>query len=414
MYEVEIKEYRLGNAKKISLEEFGAIKSNPTIYPTVDGSNYGAHNQGRNVYGGINHSGTNFTSRRQDGVDEDDKAILASCSFSPSILEYIFAYRRKGVGFNTWSELKGIENEESMKPSLLEKSSIANELLQARIEIDESVEMHVEGEMFKEDFGDSMNNMSFEEENDLEENERTKEMNQKKSGGKGVLLSPTNSLISFLTNSSPTYHEFYSKELKLFLNAYAFHEIIVGTLCAIFRTCDLCLINVHLPNCLSFHDSLWNQLLSRDAKLEQSCFDLKFWHDIPDIISLVVDLTPSQTPIWGMIPSNFLDLFVENLLVKKVEGYLCSLIEDFLDRSIRRIVKRCFYLILFFETFGVVLYRIAPFENHFLNVKVQLDIPCDDHKFLIGLEFLKAFLIGNIFGLQFYHLHFKEYVFVNL
>ncbi|KAI5664021.1 hypothetical protein M9H77_23344 [Catharanthus roseus] len=46
---------------------------------------------------------------------------------------------------------------------------------------------------------------------------------QRKSGGKGVLLSPTNSSIIFLTNSSPTYLEFYSKELKLFLNSYAFH-----------------------------------------------------------------------------------------------------------------------------------------------------------------------------------------------
>ncbi|KAI5663938.1 hypothetical protein M9H77_23261 [Catharanthus roseus] len=37
-----------------------------------------------------------------------------------------------------------------------------------------------------------------------------------------------NSSISFLTNSSPSYLEFYFKELKLFLNAYAFYEIIVG------------------------------------------------------------------------------------------------------------------------------------------------------------------------------------------
>ncbi|KAI5681321.1 hypothetical protein M9H77_02548 [Catharanthus roseus] len=51
---------------------------------------------------------------------------------------------------------------------------------------------------------------------------------QRKSGRKGVLLSLANSLISFLTNSSPTYLEFYLEELKLFLNAYAFHEIIVG------------------------------------------------------------------------------------------------------------------------------------------------------------------------------------------
>ncbi|KAI5661837.1 hypothetical protein M9H77_21160 [Catharanthus roseus] len=79
----------------------------------------------------------------------------------------------------------------------------------------------------------------------------------------------------------------------------------------------------------------------------------------------------------------------------------------FLDGSIRRVVERCSYMILFFETFVIVLNGVAPFENHFLNVKVQLETLCD-HKFLLGLEFLKAFLIENILGFQFYHLHFKE------
>ncbi|KAI5661714.1 hypothetical protein M9H77_21037 [Catharanthus roseus] len=103
-----------------------------------EGCSHDAHNQGGTAYGGINHSGNNFTPRKQDSVvlptlygkfvptyylewesevkylldaynvDEDDKAILASCAFTPSFLEYILAYsRRKGVGFNTWSELKG-------------------------------------------------------------------------------------------------------------------------------------------------------------------------------------------------------------------------------------------------------------------------------------------------------------------
>ncbi|KAI5666661.1 hypothetical protein M9H77_16514 [Catharanthus roseus] len=182
---------------------------------------YGAHNQGGNAYGGIYHRGTNFTPRRQDGVgnfspcarsfehtsykcyegnrveaenDEDDKAILTSYSFSPSILEYILDYRRrKGVGFNTWSELKGalsdkfgvgqferlewtrnvhfsqgIVKEESIKLSLLEKASMINELLQARIEISKSVELHVEGEMSKEYFGVFMSDMSFEEQESIE------------------------------------------------------------------------------------------------------------------------------------------------------------------------------------------------------------------------------------------------------
>ncbi|KAI5680889.1 hypothetical protein M9H77_02116 [Catharanthus roseus] len=33
-----------------------------------EGCSYGAHNQGGNAYGRINHSGTNFTPRRQDGI----------------------------------------------------------------------------------------------------------------------------------------------------------------------------------------------------------------------------------------------------------------------------------------------------------------------------------------------------------
>ncbi|KAI5658081.1 hypothetical protein M9H77_26874 [Catharanthus roseus] len=63
---------------------------------------------------------------------------------------------------------QGIEKEESMKPLLLEKSLMVNELLQARIEIEESVEMYIEGEISREDFGDSTSDMSFEEEENIE------------------------------------------------------------------------------------------------------------------------------------------------------------------------------------------------------------------------------------------------------
>ncbi|KAI5681835.1 hypothetical protein M9H77_03063 [Catharanthus roseus] len=59
--------------------------------------------------------------------------------------------------FIHWSQMGiGIENEESMKLSLLEKYSMVNELLQARIEIEESVEIHVEEETSKEDPCDFM------------------------------------------------------------------------------------------------------------------------------------------------------------------------------------------------------------------------------------------------------------------
>ncbi|KAI5648411.1 hypothetical protein M9H77_34416 [Catharanthus roseus] len=41
---------------------------------------------------------------------------------------------------------------------------------------------------------------------------------------------------------------------------------------------------------------------------------------LPSPISFVIDSFPSWTPMWSMIPSYFLDPFVGNFLVKKVEG----------------------------------------------------------------------------------------------
>ncbi|KAI5681342.1 hypothetical protein M9H77_02569 [Catharanthus roseus] len=103
---------------------------------------------------------------------------------------------------------------------------------------------------------------------------------------------------------------------------------------------------------------------------------------------------------------------LRKFLVKKVEGYLCCLIEDLLDESIRRIVETYSYMKPFFETFVIAFKGIGFFENHFLNMKVQLEDPCYDHKFPIGLEVLKALLIENVLSFQFYHLHFKESMFL--
>ncbi|KAI5675997.1 hypothetical protein M9H77_06947 [Catharanthus roseus] len=129
-----------------------------------------------------------------------------------------------------------------------------------------------------------------------------------------------------------------------------------------------------------------------------------------NVLEKVVDSFSSWAPVWGMIP-NFLDSFVGKFLVKKVQGYLYSLIEDLLDKSIRRIVETYCYMISSFETFVITLKGISPFKIHFLNVEVQLESHCDDHKLLIGIEVLKAFLIETILDLQFHHLHFKESMF---
>ncbi|KAI5653004.1 hypothetical protein M9H77_30191 [Catharanthus roseus] len=64
----------------------------------------------------------------------------------------------------------------------------------------------------------------------------------------------------------------------------------------------------------------------------------------------------------GIIP-NFLDLFDGKIHVKKVEKYLCSLIEDLLDKSIRRIVETYSYMIPSFETSVIALKGIGLFET---------------------------------------------------
>ncbi|KAI5666913.1 hypothetical protein M9H77_16766 [Catharanthus roseus] len=46
-------------------------------------------------------------------------------------------------------------------------------------------------------------------------------------------------------------------------------------------------LNIVEKPLLLVKDSCRNQLLPRDVKLEQSCFELKCWHDILDLISLV-------------------------------------------------------------------------------------------------------------------------------
>ncbi|KAI5676980.1 hypothetical protein M9H77_07930 [Catharanthus roseus] len=118
-----------------------------------------------------------------------------------------------------------------------------------------------------------------------------------------------------------------------------------------------------------------------DAKLEQFCFNLKCWHDIIDIISLVFDFFLSWIPVWSMILS-----FDGKFLVKKVQGYLCFLIEDLLDKSIRRIVETYSYMISSFDIFVISFEGIGPFKNYSLNVKLPFN------------EFLKKFVCDAKFG----------------
>ncbi|KAI5667734.1 hypothetical protein M9H77_17587 [Catharanthus roseus] len=122
--------------------------------------------------------------------------------------------------------------------------------------------------------------------------------------------------------------------------------------------------------------SLW-----RDAKLEQSCFDIKCWHDILDIISLVVDSFPSWTPMWGMIPSYFLDPFVGNFLVKKVEGNVLHTLS---------LLKNNYYV--FYES--LIAFIGDPydkFQGEFVEKYAFLSLPLGPYV----LGFVEYFLVGK-------------------
>ncbi|KAI5667863.1 hypothetical protein M9H77_17716 [Catharanthus roseus] len=167
-----------------------------------EGCNYSPHNQGGNAYGGINLSSTNFTPRRQDGVgnfsprarsfdhtsynlyEENRIEVEKGIAYRPfervprketrNEKDYVNMdeRRRKGVGFNTWSRLKGalsVKFGVSQFERLEWSQSMGNSKgKQEIIEIDKSFERHIEGEKSKEEFGDSRSDLSLEEEESIE------------------------------------------------------------------------------------------------------------------------------------------------------------------------------------------------------------------------------------------------------
>ncbi|KAI5671398.1 hypothetical protein M9H77_11762 [Catharanthus roseus] len=214
-----------------------------------------------------------------------------------------------------------------MKPSLLEKSSMVNELLQARIEIDESVKMHVEGEMPKEDFGYSMSDMSFEEEESIEferkdrvEEKETKHgdyfiflnslgtylerryfiefnslscasprvdendfivancvscvlgVEDRRSMGKdhGPILE--NLSMSLSLNPPSLCYEVSLEELKSLSDSYNFQVNLIGDMCIISFKVNLFLLGASMTNFLSSHFFLEDLLMSTNVVLDPSCY----------------------------------------------------------------------------------------------------------------------------------------------
>ncbi|KAI5654286.1 hypothetical protein M9H77_31473 [Catharanthus roseus] len=218
---------------------------------------------------------------------------------------------------------------------------------------------------------------------------------QCKSVGGKLFLCNGDSSISFSSNLFLFYLVFSFEELKLFLDGYIFLAFNLARSTSYSRYISYsCYKDDNHPtfgflgnNYYGFHGSLFSILGDHCVKFQGEV--VRYFQYVLTSLDLYV------------IGFDELNLGEKSLLLVKGSRW-----------PIRRIVERCSYMILFFETFVIVLDGIAPFENHFLNAKVQLENPYDNHKFLIGLGFLKVFLIEKILCFQFYHLHFKGSMFL--
>ncbi|KAI5653343.1 hypothetical protein M9H77_30530 [Catharanthus roseus] len=347
--------------------------------------------------------------------------------------------------------LKGDQNK---KASSVEESSRDINLPQAVIKIKGSVEVHVEEEMSKECMSfEEEESIDFERKDRVEEKERLVE-NSSFFDSISSLGAANHYTFGFLQNNSYVFggslfsllvvehfqyvltsFDTYVKNcveqilvdgplfvvkglLEHFLYGLKFFLVEISFKTLLERAFGFNFFLVHYEEFLlskEFENQMGSFLKTNGTNICEFMESSKCWHDILDIISLVVDSFSSWTSMWGTIPSYILEPFVRNFLVKKIEGYLCSLIRDFLNKSIKRNFERCSYMIPYFETFVIALMELILQKNHFLNMKGQPGNPCNDHKIIIGLKFLNAFLIENILGFKFYHLHFKESMFfVNL
>ncbi|KAI5681617.1 hypothetical protein M9H77_02845 [Catharanthus roseus] len=129
----------------------------------------------------------NLTNRRRDkfGILSYQEVETAGSEFCDPLCkksDYVFMEEKYEGGSNRRRYHEMLKGEKIKKASRIEESSRGIKLPQTKIEIEGSVEVHVEEEMSKEDFCEKCekDECSKEKENDLEKNGRTKEMKEEK------------------------------------------------------------------------------------------------------------------------------------------------------------------------------------------------------------------------------------------
>ncbi|KAI5654065.1 hypothetical protein M9H77_31252 [Catharanthus roseus] len=105
----------------------------------------------------------------------------------------------------------------------------------------------------------------------------------------------------------------------------------------------------------------------------------------------------------------FLGFLVESCYVERVRWISCSLCGDFYAKFKGELVENYDYVSSFLCTSMKIFTGIIPSIQFLCFVSHQLEFPYDEQKVLNVDKFLKA-LIENIHGFQFYHFHFKEFM----
>ncbi|KAI5653180.1 hypothetical protein M9H77_30367 [Catharanthus roseus] len=235
-------------------------------------------------------------------------------------------------------------------------------------------------------------------------------MKSKEEGmGKELSIGFEYTSLSLSLNPFLLYHDFAFKELKLFLELYAPYVTLVGNVIVNLFTCDLAFDIDHILKCSSPCSYLEKQLLVSIVRINPSYHDLELLRDNIFFDLLVANFSSSCASMWSKIHI-FFGSFVESGYDERVSWFPWSSSSDFHAKFKGKFVENCDYESSFLYAFMKNLYGFIPSIQLLSLVSHKFEFPPDEQKFLIVDGFLKALLLGNFHGFQFYYFHFKEFM----
>ncbi|KAI5649381.1 hypothetical protein M9H77_35386 [Catharanthus roseus] len=158
---------------------------------------------------------------------------------------------------------------------------------------------------------------------------------------------------------------------------------------------------------------LEKQLLVTNARMKPSHHDLELLHDKLFFILIVVDISSSCASMWSKI-NILLESFVQSSYDERVSWFSWYLSDVFHAKIKGEFVQNCDYESSFLYASMKSLDAFIPSIEFWCFVSHRFEFPHDEQKVFIVDEFLKALLLGNSHGFQFYHLHFKEFMWLPL